>query len=327
MKNLRNITPIFLNSLRFKPNTKNRIKYCQFLKTELPQRLTNRINDLNNLPYNLSSNNNVKKVQNLYLNSLNSIINHTNTYNSANVNSFINCLKNIKENHNNVKDDIGVAIKQTKIYNTNQEETINNILDKFYTSRISIRVLISHAIELQRNSSIINSNCRPYYVFQQVINNLNYITNCLYGITLDYQYFGNVEKKITYLESHLYYILFEILKNAATASIIKDVEDPIKVFVSYGKEDIIIKISDKAGGFDRCKIKKMFSYCYSDFKSDQVYDFNQHNTLFGYGYGMPLSRVYAKYLGGELHVLPFEGYGTDVFIYLNRVGNSYENII
>ena len=42
--------------------------------------------------------------------------------------------------------------------------------------------------------------------------------------------------------------------------------------------------------------------------------------LAGYGVGLPLSRLYARYFGGDLQLLSMEGFGTDVFLHLNRLG-------
>ena len=42
----------------------------------------------------------------------------------------------------------------------------------------------------------------------------------------------------------------------------------------------------------------------------------------GLGYGLPLSRLYARYFGGDLQMVSMEGYGTDCYIHLKRVGGE-----
>jgi pyruvate dehydrogenase kinase 2/3/4 len=48
-------------------------------------------------------------------------------------------------------------------------------------------------------------------------------------------------------------------------------------------------------------------------------DFDTTSPLAGLGYGLPISRNYARFFGGELTIMSMEGYGTNSFIYLPRL--------
>ena len=53
-------------------------------------------------------------------------------------------------------------------------------------------------------------------------------------------------------------------------------------------------------------------------------DSQTRRQIAGYGFGLPLSRVYARYFGGDIHVQSMHGYGTDVYLNLNHLGDVRE---
>jgi len=108
----------------------------------------------------------------------------------------------------------------------------------------------------------------------------------------------------------------------------EDAFPPIKVVVVEGKEDITIKISDEGGGIPRSAIPLIWTYMYTTMESQgidsnfQASDFKA--PMAGFGYGLPISRLYARYFGGDLKLISMEGYGTDVYLHLNRLSSSSE---
>ena len=74
---------------------------------------------------------------------------------------------------------------------------------------------------------------------------------------------------------------------------------------------------------------KIWTYLYSTASSplQQLTEDDIQNApavLAGYGYGLPLCRLYARYFGGELQVISMEGYGTDAYLHLSKLGTSEE---
>jgi pyruvate dehydrogenase kinase 2/3/4 len=96
---------------------------------------------------------------------------------------------------------------------------------------------------------------------------------------------------------------------------------------------VVIKVSDEGGGIKRSNMERIWSYLYTtaspavleqmlgDDNGDYK-DFDTASPLAGLGYGLPISRNYARTFDGDLTIMSMEGYGTDSFIYLPRLGNK-----
>jgi len=89
----------------------------------------------------------------------------------------------------------------------------------------------------------------------------------------------------------------------------------VRVVARASGEDLYIKISDHGGGIRRDEHSRVWTYMYTTATPKQVgleYSNPAEKKLpmAGFGYGLPLSRLYARYLGGNLDLLSVPGHGT-----------------
>merc|ERR1711874_811163 len=88
----------------------------------------------------------------------------------------------------------------------------------------------------------------------------------------------------------------------------------LEVRVAKGEYDVSIRVSDKGGGIPRHGTDQLFQYLFSTAPRPSMTP--NKAPLAGYGYGLPLSRLYARYFHGDLILNSYEGYGTDTVIFL-----------
>ena len=233
-------------------------------------------------------------------------------------------LEGIKKRHSDVAHDISLAVQCSKDISYVNDTSIDSILNKFYMSRIGIRTLIgSYLSTIKDVPSVIEKDCKPYDVISGAVEDCKDICMLNYASVPNLTISGNEDYIFTYIPSHLYYIVTELVKNAMRGIMDNGGDGDIKLMMSEGEDDLILKISDTGRGFPRSDLQKVFRYYYT---TAHIGNMNS-SPMAGFGHGLPLARLYARYLGGDLHLIPYHGFGTDAIVYINKFGDSKERLL
>jgi len=98
---------------------------------------------------------------------------------------------------------------------------LQDFLDRFYTSRIAIRALISHHIEIHRQTpgmvGIIGEHVNVREIVKGAVEDASSKCQQAYGVQVDVEIIGGEDMTIKYIPSHLHHIMFELLKNSMRA--------------------------------------------------------------------------------------------------------------
>ncbi|KAF2905360.1 hypothetical protein ILUMI_00809 [Ignelater luminosus] len=327
-----------------------------FLRKELPVRLANIMKEIALLPENLLRMPSVIAVNDWYMRSFQEIIEFEkmDEVSPTNLLHFCDSLVKIRNRHSDVVETMAqgvLELKESHDIDHQMEHSIQYFLDRFYMSRISIRMLINqHTLlfggQLERapgpNQSkyigCIDPQCNIVSVIKDAYENARFLCDQYYlaspELVINQFRLTELEResdiRIVYVPSHLYHMLFELFKNAMRAVMESngslDQLPPITVTISKGKEDVCLKMSDRGGGIPRSLHDQLFKYMYST--APQPSKSDAHTVpLAGYGYGLPISRLYARYFHGDLVIMSCEGYGTDAVIYMKALSNEANELL
>lgn len=241
-------------------------------------------------------------------------------------------------------------------------EECHQFLDRFYMSRIGIRFLAGQYLTLRNanTSSSINDpqqlvtqqhfvgmicqKTSPSQCVRQAAADASMMCRRTYGRCPRVEVTGRLDLTFPYIPAYLHYILLELLKNALRATMEQHMHSsaalpPVEVIIADGteNEDVVIKIADEGGGIPRSQVDKIWSYLFTTadpkiqdsfigVKTANNLDHSKESPLAGLGYGLPISRSYCRYFGGDLDLISMEGFGTDAFVHLKRLGDSEEPV-
>ncbi|XP_044179301.1 pyruvate dehydrogenase (acetyl-transferring) kinase isozyme 2, mitochondrial-like isoform X2 [Acropora millepora] len=261
------------------------VESFQFGRHELPVRLAHIIREIDLLPKNLLKMPSVEFVRSWYVQSFRELLEFQEEDETEEVtNRFTQNLMSIKHRHDNVVETMAQGIMELRQQEGDDafHPSIQYFLDRFYMSRISIRMLITQHLLLfgqdarSSKSNFIgcfDPNCHVISVVEDAVSNAAYLCEQVYCASPSVEisevnaHDSKKPVQVAYIPGHLYHMLFELMKNAMRAVVEQTGENlnspPIKILITKGKQDLTVKISDQGGGIPKCKIDQVFEYHYT----------------------------------------------------------------
>ncbi|KDO34255.1 hypothetical protein SPRG_01441 [Saprolegnia parasitica CBS 223.65] len=331
------------------------IHSAKFLHHEMPIRYAHRVKDLDTLPYGLCQMPSVRQVKEWYIHSMEELLAFPKVQTAADERRFTSMIESIKDRHNATLFTMARGVHELKQAMSTAEAKgelgismadmidLHSFLDGFYLSRIGIRMLMGQHIALhEKEDGWVGCICEatsPAEVALAAVDMARHMCIRQYGDAPDVELHGDCNFTMPYVPSHLHHMLFEVMKNSMRAVVefhgVDNALPAIKLIVADGdqNEDVSLKISDEGGGIPRSALPRIWSYMYTTANSQAFdsmvgesmpMDFGGESPLAGLGYGLPISRLLTRYFGGDLQIISMEGYGTDAYLHLRRVGDASE---
>lgn len=224
---------------------------------------------------------------------------------------------------------------------------IDKFLDSFLLNRLGSNVLMSQYLALANKAhgptGIIDPYCDATQVCREAVEDVLTICDKWVGrrpvIHVEAHSAAGRDcgtPRLAYVPGALKYIMCEILKNSCRATVEVADEDssffgggmaarPINVVVCANERNVAICTSDRARGIPFDVGSQVWSYLYSTARKGKQK--SRATELAGYGVGLPLSRLYARYLGGSLDLISLPGYGTHTYLFLPRLESELLEVV
>lgn len=316
--------------------------FAAFIQNELPIRWAGRIRLIESLPH-WHEDPHLRGIRDLYKDCFLRIRMIPRQQNEPNVKQLRTELKIVKKRTGTVLHKIITGVRQSKQEGLLSDEGADEFLNAFLTSRIGSEILSAQYVAMTTPSggheTVVDPNCDPEQVCREMADDTSQLCEYHYGFappiivqTCDRR---QEEGALTFpfIRQYLEYIMFELLKNSLRA-VVETWNDeceqhPVRVMISGDDGSIVIRVSDAGGGIPLEKTKHVWSYLYTTAKqqsvaadADKAEDDDSVAPMAGFGCGLPLSRSYANYVGGRLAISSMPHYGTDAYLYLNRLGED-----
>ncbi|KAJ3386791.1 hypothetical protein HDU84_001293 [Entophlyctis sp. JEL0112] len=334
------ITPVTLTRLLDLGESVNFAESSLLVHSELPKRLARRVKVVRLSDFLLS-----------YLDSFETLSNLPKPIDGESMELFASTLRDLVASHGDVIPRLAKGFHECGKYMSKEDSA--EFLDGMIHARIAIRVLAEHHLALQDPTAghigVLNTNLSPLSLLKNTANYVHELCEINYGVAPDCEFFGHLDTRITYISNHLEYIFMELLKNAYRATVehhakngrlrVGDEVPPVQITIARGPDDVTIRIRDRGGGIPPEEMLRVFEYSYTTVPKSELEEEDLTSNIFssqsrqamqvgvggpiaGLGFGLPMSRIYAKYFGGSLELKSVGGHGLDVFLRVPNISRS-----
>jgi len=268
---LRQPEPVKISQILQKPGRSVLKDMAEIVHQEIPVRFAARIKQLETLP-GWEEIPEIAEIRNIFATSFKSI-----RMVRPDSPDFIQVIKDLKERHALVVPTLSMGIRHLLSQHPNDlsEDFANDLLNRFFFSRIGTEMLTSQFLALHHSpTGIVDRNCDPVRVCELAAKSAQSIASTHFGSSpkVHVSYHGPPKKRtFVYIPTYLYYVINELLKNALRATVEHhrskggrdDAFPNVEVIVSCGQGKIAIQISDRGGGIPFEDQKRVWSYMYT----------------------------------------------------------------
>lgn len=324
------------------------LRSAQYLHKELPVRIAHRIGGFRGLPFIVGCNPTILKVHEMYIRAFNILFEFPTIHNFEDEQKYSVTLRKLLDDHKDVVSLLAEGLSESRKH-IKDDSLMKTFLDKTLTSRLGIRLLAEHHLAMHEEKpnhvGIINVNFSPRKLIEKKAEFVRNVCLAKYGAAPNVRMNGHLNVTFPYIAPPLDYILVEILKNSMRATVESHLDNlhhlpDIVITIANNDTDFVIRVSDRGGGIPVDLVQKVFDYSFTTsgtLTDDRVSgglfgtmtqsDFTgpAPGSIAGYGFGLPCSRAFAQYLGGNLTLESLQGIGTDVYLRLRHVDGKRES--
>ncbi|CAF1957290.1 unnamed protein product [Rotaria magnacalcarata] len=321
----------------------------KFLRVELLIRWSHMRKEMNYLPPKLLEMPSFALANSWYDQSYSEILEFKNVDPDAStLRKFTEALVDIRKRHVDVVSTLAKAYMEfEKVSSSNsiEKNRIQYFYDRFFLNRIGVRTLIYHHTLLfgdespqhSQQAGIIDPSVDiaaviqdAYSMAKQLFQQVSYPVPKIEIQSHSSQDHSANPVTIIYIPSHIYHIVFELLKNSLHATVERyglDAKEypTVRVLIVKGAEDLTIRIDDRGVGISRSKLSHLFHYMYSTAPKFLLNGHEQNTKnipIAGLGYGLPIARLYARYFQGNLSIASIENHGTSAYVLLQGTAEN-----